>query len=103
MRAPYHYTAACDEVVVLGRAWFAWLTEGKSAFLKIMAAQDDEHKALLDRHNERKQRHGLATKEVKPTEWCGQAGNVLIEDYFLSLSPRLSLHTLTFLLLSFPF
>lgn len=30
-----------------------------------MAAQDDEHRALLDQHNKRKQQHELAVKEVR--------------------------------------
>eukprot|EP00752_Nemacystus_decipiens_P013473 g11932.t1 len=64
-RAPFHYTATCDEVVAIGRAWSAWLTEGKATFLKAMAAQDNEHKALLDQHNRRKQQHELAVKEAE--------------------------------------
>lgn len=64
-RAPYHYTAKCEEVVAFGREWSSWLTEGKATFLKAMAAQDGEHKALLDQHNSRKKEHDRAVEEVR--------------------------------------
>ncbi|CAN0541812.1 unnamed protein product, partial [Ectocarpus sp. 12 AP-2014] len=63
-RSPYHYAAECDEVVCLSREWYHWLSEGKATFLGTMAAQDDQHRALLDRHNRRKEEHDRAVKEV---------------------------------------
>ncbi|CAM9496015.1 unnamed protein product, partial [Ectocarpus sp. 4 AP-2014] len=64
-RSPYHYAAECNEVVRLSREWSHWLSEGKAAFLGAMAAQDDQHRALLDRHNRRKEEHDRAVKEVE--------------------------------------
>ncbi|CAM9790852.1 unnamed protein product [Ectocarpus fasciculatus] len=64
-RSPYHYGAECDEVVRLSREWSHWLSEGKAAFLGVMAAQDDQHRALLDRHNKRKDEHDRAVKEAE--------------------------------------
>lgn len=63
-RSPYHYTVDCDSVMATAREWSSWLTQGKAAFLQAMAARDDEHKALLDQHNKRKQEHDCAVKEV---------------------------------------
>lgn len=58
-----------------------------------MAAQDDEHKALLNQHNRRKQQHDLAVEEVKPTRrsqqaWQGFRRGV-VAFFSLSLSPAL--------------
>ncbi|CAM9219754.1 unnamed protein product [Ectocarpus sp. 12 AP-2014] len=64
-RSPYHYAAECDEVVCLSREWSHWLSEGKATFLGAMAAQDDQHRALLDRHNRRKEEHDRAVKEAE--------------------------------------
>lgn len=61
-----------------------------------MAAQDDEHKALLDQHTRRKQQHDLTAKEVKSIVRRGQTWHVLIEDCFFSI------YTHLFVLLSLP-
>ncbi|CAM9176920.1 unnamed protein product, partial [Hapterophycus canaliculatus] len=63
-RSPYHYTVDCDGVIAAAREWSSWLTEGKAVFLEAMAARDDEHKALLNQHNIRKQEHDCAVKEA---------------------------------------
>lgn len=75
----------------MGRAWSAWLTEGKATFLKAMAAKDDEHKALLDQHNRRKQQHDLAVKEVMPTT-RGQTWQFLRQGDSLSISQYIEVY-----------
>lgn len=51
-------------MVRLAREWSSWLTEGKAAFLRVVAAQDNEHKELLARHEGRKLEHDRAVQEV---------------------------------------
>ena len=63
-RSPYHYAAECEDVVRLTREWALWLTEGKSNFLRAVADQNKEHKALLLQHERKKQKHDLAVEEA---------------------------------------
>lgn len=63
-RSPYHYAAECEDVVRLAREWAFWLTEGKATFLRAVAAQDDQHKALLMKHERRKNKHDRAVQEA---------------------------------------
>lgn len=51
-------------MVRLTREWALWLTEGKATFLRAVADQNNEHMALLQQHERKKQKHDLAVEEV---------------------------------------
>lgn len=63
-RAPYHYAVECGSVVRLAREWAHWLTEGKAAFLRVTATQNDQHQALLNVYQQKRKEHDLAVEEA---------------------------------------
>lgn len=63
-RSPYHYVAECQDLVRLAREWSTWLTEGKVAFLRALAAQNEKHQAILALHQQKRKEHDLAVEEA---------------------------------------